>query len=82
MKTLWLRNVQLMRCWCGACGTFEELFCQDFEENCGGGGYIDCHCGGDFCVCHNHGGYDCPGCPDCEEERDYDWQDDYDDEDY
>jgi hypothetical protein len=54
----------------------------DFEEYCGGGGHIDCYCGGDFCVCHNHGGYDCPGCPDCEEERDDDWQDDYDDEDY
>jgi hypothetical protein len=33
---------------------------------CGGYGHISCICGGDFCVCHNHGDVECDGCVDCE----------------
>lgn len=29
---------------------------------CSGGGYIDCHCGGDLCVCDNYGDRPCPLC--------------------
>lgn len=54
-------------CWCGAHGTYEELF-SPVRERCGGLGIIDCHCGGDLCVCHNHGEVECFGCPDCEDD--------------
>lgn len=65
----------LFTCWCGAKGTYEELFHDDFPASCGGLGVVDCRCGGDFCVCHNHGEVECPGCPDCEEDDDYDGDD-------
>lgn len=29
---------------------------------CQGGGTVDCHCGGDLCVCLNYGERDCPTC--------------------
>lgn len=29
---------------------------------CMGGGSVDCHCGGDLCVCENYGERDCPTC--------------------
>lgn len=29
---------------------------------CSGGGSVDCHCGGDLCVCENYGERDCPTC--------------------
>lgn len=29
---------------------------------CQGDGSIDCHCGGDLCVCLNYGERDCPTC--------------------
>ncbi len=62
-----------LRCWCGAEGTFEELFDDDhLDKRCGGSGVLYCHCGGDLCVCHYHGETDCSGCPDCEEHED-DW---------
>lgn len=58
-------------CWCGAKGTAEELFSELYlESRCGGSGVVNCFCGGDFCVCHNHGESECLGCPDCEEEDD------------
>ena len=34
---------------------------------CGGLGVFECLCGGDQCVCHNHGEVECPGCADCED---------------
>lgn len=62
---------KIITCWCGAKGTYAELFDDsDAEGGCGGSGIIDCMCGGDFCVCHNHGEYECPGCDDCEREGD------------
>lgn len=42
-------------------------FC-DYEPDgilcprCQGGGTVDCHCGGDLCVCENYGERDCPTC--------------------
>lgn len=67
-------------CWCGAVGTADELFGDDvYSQNCGGSGYLECECGGDFCVCHHHGEVECEGCEDCDD-TDYDWCDDYDDE--
>lgn len=42
--------------------------CEDFDEDfcncprCSGYGEIDCHCGGDICVCENYGKATCPLC--------------------
>lgn len=66
----------ILTCWCGARGTYEELFddaCLD--EGCGGMGVLYCYCGGDFCVCHFHGETECPGCDDCEGGEDGDCHD-------
>ena len=67
---------ETMTCWCGATGTYDELFDDaGLDDRCGGSGFLDCHCGGDLCVCHNHGEAECHGCPDCED--DYDDYEDY-----
>lgn len=68
-------------CWCGAKGTYDELFDDSGLENCcGGTGFVNCECGGDICVCHHHGEAECPGCLDCEDAEDGGWDDhDYDD---
>ena len=39
---------------------FDEDFCQC--PHCSGFGTVDCHCGGDLCVCDNYGERDCPLC--------------------
>lgn len=66
---------EIITCWCGVKGTYDELF-SDPDEGCGGTGYVDCYCGGDQCVCHHHGQeIECPGCDECPEH-----DDDYDDE--
>jgi hypothetical protein len=64
-------------CWCGAEGTYSQLFDDSgLEGDCGGLGVINCFCGGDFCVCHHHGEVECPGCPACENEDDEEfWED-------
>lgn len=69
-------------CWCGAHGTYEQLFSgisDGLNARCHGTGMLDCHCGGDLCVCHNHGEVECDGCPDCEDFDDegYDNDDQY-----
>jgi hypothetical protein len=64
-------------CWCGAKGKHEEMFAP-MPSRCGGSGYMECDCGGDLCVCHNHGEMECFGCPDCEGDADDDFG--YDDE--
>lgn len=58
-------------CWCGE----PDPHYEPQRRNCGGMGYWDCLCGGDFCICHNHGESECFGCVDCEQDRD---EDDYD----
>ncbi len=64
---------EIITCWCGATGTFAELFSYDYiNRSCGGSGSINCYCGGDQCVCHHHGSIDCDGCEDCESDEDYD----------
>lgn len=52
-------------CWCGATGSYDELFAP-IPDRCGGAGFFDCDCGGDLCVCHNHGEVECFGCEDCD----------------
>ncbi len=51
-------------CWCG-----EETpyYSDDIDDRCGGSYDLFCRCGGDQCVCHNHGTVECPGCDDCYE---------------
>ena len=49
-------------CWCGVKNPYFALV----PLTCGGAGIIDCLCGGDMCVCHNHGEVDCDGCEDCQ----------------
>jgi len=74
-----LERSGLVQCWCGAIGRPEELFANDIPRTCGGSGLLYCECGGDFCVCHNHGSIQCDGCSDCEPDDDqYDWYDDDD----
>jgi hypothetical protein len=56
-----------MTCWCGAEGKVSELYDHTgLESGCGGTGSLNCHCGGDLCVCHYHGETECPGCTECE----------------
>jgi hypothetical protein len=61
------------RCWCGV----ENPYYAPQTENCGGTGSVDCRCGGDLCVCHNHGEVECFGCPDCEQDEDDYGEDSY-----
>lgn len=60
----------ITHCWCGAVGMPDDLFSSDIDDSCGGSGLLRCYCGGDQCVCHNHGEIECPGCDDCESEFD------------
>lgn len=55
-------------CWCGVRNPYYE----PLKGSCGGLGFVECLCGGDFCVCHNHGEVQCFGCEDCEGGEDYD----------
>ncbi len=67
-------DTEQITCWCGTKGTYDELF-EPLPERCGGSGVLDCYCGGDLCVCHNHGEQDCDGCPDCDpDEDDANWE--------
>jgi hypothetical protein len=52
-------------CWCGE----ENPHMDDsvYEGTCGGLGTLYCECGGEQCVCHNHGEVECPGCEDCQD---------------
>jgi len=62
-------------CWCGCENPHYD---DSLEETCGGYGMLNCYCGGDQCVCHWHGGIECDGCEDCEEnDGNGDWADDY-----
>ena len=56
-------------CWCGE----TKPYYAPLPKRCGGDGYFDCLCGGDFCACHWHGETECYGCADCR-----DTEDDYD----
>jgi len=71
---------ELITCWCGATGTYEELFDETGlpPGGCGGIGILNCECGGDLCVCHHHGEVECPGCRDCEDADENDWWEDDD----
>lgn len=70
-------------CWCGAQGTYEDLFAPEcLEEGCGGTGSLNCFCGGDQCVCHFHGETECTGCEDCCDDYENDYTEDFDDDSY
>ena len=62
-------------CWCGERHAWFSD--SDLDDQCGGSGELPCYCGGDLCVCHNHGAAECYGCEDCEGYDD-DFEDDYD----
>lgn len=64
-------------CWCGV----KNPYFAPVAGGCGGTGMVNCYCGGDQCVCHNHGEIECPGCWDCEGGFD-DGQDDDDNGDW
>lgn len=57
-------------CWCGE----PNPHYAEIHGGCGGSGMLNCRCGGDLCVCHNHGETECFGCEDCED-RDTDYPD-------
>lgn len=72
---------ELIRCWCGAEGTYEELFNDwGLDNSCGGSGVVYCYCNGDLCVCHRHGEAECDGCDDCDDCRpdQDDWYEEHD----
>ena len=63
-------------CWCGEPHPhYAEIY-----QTCGGSRFLNCICGGDFCVCHNHGEVECFGCPDCEPPADEENCGEYEDE--
>lgn len=37
---------------------FKPGWCSECQNT----GWVDCYCGGDFCVCDNHGEEPCPMC--------------------
>lgn len=53
-----------MRCWCGVSNAYFSD--EPYDGGCGGSGTLVCYCGGDQCVCHNHGEVECGGCDDCD----------------
>lgn len=50
-----------MKCWCGEANPY----CAPLHGGCDGTGASECLCGGDLCICHNHGTVECDGCPEC-----------------
>ena len=73
----WLEDDVHWTCWCGE----KDPYCAPVEGTCGGTGMLICYCGGDQCVCHNHGEVECFGCEDCEADVETGF-DDGDDEDW
>lgn len=67
-------------CWCGERDPHRDE--SVYEQTCGGLGTLECRCGGDLCVCHNHGEVQCEGCDDCQDEPTDDGYGDMDDEEY
>lgn len=51
-------------CWCGVKEAWHSV--SGLPLGCGASGTLHCECGGDLCVCHNHGEVDCDGCEDCD----------------
>lgn len=75
------RGREFFMCWCGERVAVDDL--EPIGRSCGGTGMLECLCGGDFCVCHNHGEVECGGCEDCGDCDDDFWDpDDRYDSDY
>jgi hypothetical protein len=55
-----------IKCWCGEKNPHYSTL---IASGCGGTGGRQCLCGGDQCICHNHGEVQCDGCEDCDEEQ-------------
>lgn len=51
----------MTKCWCG----IRDAYFAPVGGTCAGTGSLDCICGGDFCICCNHGEVECDGCRDC-----------------
>lgn len=67
-----------MKCWCGEPRPYFETSPALMSSSCAGTGELDCLCGGDQCVCHNHGTVECDGCGACGGyEGQYDDESDY-----
>jgi len=62
-------------CWCGVRNPY---FAPVHHETCDGTGVLNCYCGGDQCVCHNHGEAECFGCADCGRDDDQEFYDEQD----
>lgn len=45
---------------------------EGLDYGCSGTGYVNCHCGGDQCVCGNFGEVECHGCEDCDNRGEWD----------
>lgn len=43
---------------------YEDDFCDDYPPcpHCHATGEVNCHCGGDLCICENYGDAPCPVC--------------------
>ena len=52
---------------CSSCSLWKGGYC----DRCNNTGSVDCHCGGDLCVCGREE-YDCPRCGGASAEPDYD----------
>lgn len=37
-------------------------FAPGYCSTCNNTGMVDCHCGGDLCICENNGEEECPDC--------------------
>lgn len=61
-----MKAIKNTPCWCGE----KHPYYAPIPTKCEGYGHYECMCGGDFCVCHNHGEVECDGCPDCEGDDD------------
>lgn len=65
------RNPEMLMINCGMVAQppltdFDDYFDDDDDSHycfhCNNTGYVDCHCGGDLCVCLNYGERECPAC--------------------
>lgn len=64
-------------CWCDPGNSNCWFSTAYLNRTCGGSGTLHCYCGGDLCVCHNHGEIECDGCEDCEDQFAMECDDDY-----
>jgi hypothetical protein len=49
---------------------------REYCEHCCNTGWLDCHCGGDLCICENNGDYPCPHCDGMSDDDDHEDEED------